>query len=91
MLYEVITKFKLKVIDKAETARRLLEENPTVSSVQAADNILKFSFSGDEGAAAELLKEMVVQDIPVLSFVEEESNLESIFMHIASGGIENAG
>ncbi len=84
-------KFKLKVIDKAETARRLLEENPTVSSVQAADNILKFSFSGDEGAAAELLKEMVVQDIPVLSFVEEESNLESIFMHIASGGIENAG
>ena len=55
--------------------------------IENTDDI-EFAFDGDDKQLSVLLKDIVMEDIPLLSFKEKEGNLEEIFMQI-TGGNEN--
>lgn len=62
---------------------------PTLKVIQHTETTMDFLLKGSEQEAAELLRAMVNQGIPVTSFRKTENNLESLFMEL-TGGEEDA-
>lgn len=77
---------QVKVRDKISTARAMIEENPWVAAVnETADGVLQVRFSGNVEEQQELLRALVVAELPVLSFAESSNSLEELFMQITKG------
>jgi ABC-2 type transport system ATP-binding protein len=76
--------------DSVERASSIIYTIPGVLKleVEAADegdwNIL-VEFAGDKSAVSALLKQLVLADIPVLTFTEETESLEDMFMKLTEG------
>lgn len=68
----------------------LLSQIPDVSNVTHQKNSrgdwdLEFNFTGNKLAVSELLKQLVLADIPLLNFKEERETLEDMFMKLTEG------
>lgn len=63
-------------------AKQFFEENPFISSIEVLENKLNFRFNGSDEEQMKLLKQIVQQDLPILSFAEDEKDLEDVFMAI---------
>lgn len=61
-----------------------LEENHQVAKIEKLEqeNTIQFLFKGTDDEQVQLLKMAILQDIPIISFTEIESNLEDVFMEI---------
>lgn len=53
----------------------------------SADTLL-FGFAGDNDQLSQLLSRLVQQNIPILSFHEQEGDLEALFMHVTTGKVQ---
>lgn len=82
---------RIKVLGDLDPAVRYLQEQPNLGSISIANDFIDADYDGDPNLVAELLKGLVKNDIPVISFTELEKNLESVFMHLTVGGVANAG
>jgi ABC-2 type transport system ATP-binding protein len=76
--------------DKVEAAKAALYAIPGVSElgVEAApegDWDVTVEFTGDKAAVSDLLKQLILADIPVLTFTEESDSLEDMFMKLTKG------
>ncbi|NYF24066.1 ABC transporter ATP-binding protein [Sporosarcina sp. JAI121] len=63
------------------------EEDPLVSNIEEladGDGII-FSYKGTEEDQVMLLKRAVMNNVPILSFMEHVTNLEDVFMEITKG------
>jgi ABC-2 type transport system ATP-binding protein len=78
-------KIRIKVAGLAEDAVRLLQEEPVIGGISISADVIEADFKGGEQHLPEILKKLVVRDIPVISFTEEGGSLESIFMHLTEG------
>ncbi|MFE7062300.1 ATP-binding cassette domain-containing protein [Sutcliffiella sp. NPDC057660] len=79
---------KVLVTGNMEGAIRFFEDCPSVSNIQIneqKENLLSFSFEGSDAEQVELLKNALGRGIMILSFSQEESNLEDIFLEITKG------
>lgn len=79
-------KIKVKVTGRAEEAVRLLQEQPSIGGVSLSGEVVEADFKGNEQILADILKRLVAQDIPVVSFTEESGSLEAVFMQLTEGG-----
>jgi ABC-2 type transport system ATP-binding protein len=75
-------KLKVKVKEKTEDTVRLLQEQPSIKGIRANGNIIEADFKGDDNTLSTILKRLVAQDIPVVSYTNEGESLETIFMHL---------
>lgn len=77
----------VKVRGLVESAVAFFEDDPFVSKIEVneGDRTLQFLYKGDETGQTELLKKAILNDIPILSFKETETNLEDVFMEITKG------
>jgi len=75
-------KLKVKVKENTENAVRLLQEQPSIKGIRINGNIIEADFKGDDNILSLILKRLVLQDIPVISYTLEGESLESIFMHL---------
>ena len=82
-------KIKIRIIDNAETAVRLLQEEPLITNVSLMGDTIEAGFKGNEQQMPSILKKLVVNDIPVISFSDEGGTLESVFMHLTEGEDDN--
>lgn len=75
--------------DKAEPAQSLLKTISGVRQLKAeranGDWNILVDFQGDKNAVSDLLKQLVLADIPVLTFTEEADSLEDMFMKLTKG------
>lgn len=73
----------------AEDARleSMLHANVGVGALNVSGQEARFSFAGDEVELAELLRQLIRQDLPVCHFQELESNLQDIFMKVSTGRV----
>jgi ABC-2 type transport system ATP-binding protein len=78
-------KLKIKVRNRLEEAVRLLQEQPSIGGIDISGNEIEASFKGDEQVLSEILKRLVTQEIPVVSFTEADESLESVFVHLMEG------
>lgn len=79
---------KVLVTGNMEGAIQFFEDCPSVSNIQINDqkeNLLSFSFEGSDAEQVELLKNALGKGLMILSFSQEESNLEDIFLEITKG------
>ncbi|UXH45590.1 ABC transporter ATP-binding protein [Rossellomorea vietnamensis] len=77
----------VKVRGLVESAVAFFEDDPFVSKIEVneEDRTLQFLYKGDETGQTELLRKAILNDIPILSFKETETNLEDVFMEITKG------
>ena len=72
----------ITVLNKQEDAIKILKENTNVGKIDINENKITAAFNGDDNECSELLKKLVIQNIPIVSFNREASSLEDIFIKI---------
>jgi ABC-2 type transport system ATP-binding protein len=59
-----------------------------VAEVFVEDGVLEVAFIGDEQATSGLLRHLIQNNVPVLSFAEATSDLEEIFLTVTKGEVQ---
>ena len=76
---------RARVIGPADKMERWLLEQPFVSKVSVANDMVSFEFTGDAEAQHQLLKNMVQAELRVVEFSGKTESLEDAFMAITEG------
>jgi ABC-2 type transport system ATP-binding protein len=79
---------KVVLINDLEKAIKYFEDIPSISNIQVneqKENLLSFSFDGTDEDQVCLIRNALDEGIMILSFSQEESNLEDIFLEITKG------
>ncbi len=91
---EIMNKIHKKRIVRAKLSSgkdnliRLLKEQSTVSDIVENTDDIEFAFNGKNEDLVSILRNIIMNGIPIYSFSENEGNLEEIFMTV-TGGEEN--
>ena len=72
----------ITVLDKVEEAIKILKEIPKVGKVKFENNKITAAFNGNEEECVILLKMLINNEIPIISFNRESTSLEDIFIKI---------
>jgi len=76
---------KVRIAGKMEEAVKVMKESPLVTNINAGENSIEAGFEGNDEEMAMLLKELVMRDVPVISFGQMDGNLEDVFMKVTKG------
>lgn len=70
-----------------EQATAFFEEEPFVANLERtdADASITFTYKGTTDEQVSLLKRAILNDVPILSFMEHMTDLEDVFMEITKG------
>ena len=88
---EIMQKLSQKRIIHIEPLRemekmvQILKEQPTIRSIVENTKDVEFDFTGTNDELSGVLKQLIMADIPLLSFREKEGNLEEVFMQVTGG------
>lgn len=78
----------MRVCDDQKKALDFLRKNRMVQALAIDGQEFQFTFTGSAQEEADLLNQMVMQGIRVLSFARKRDNLETIFMQLTKEGEE---
>jgi len=72
---------------KTTEAVSFFEEQPFVASIEEleGDEGISFIYRGEEAEQIDMLKRAILNDLPIVSFMEHVTNLEDVFMEITKG------
>lgn len=76
----------VRVLGRQEEALRILKEDRCVRRVSVREDALVADYTGTDEESAQLLRQLMLAEIPVESFYKEKGNLESLFLEITDGG-----
>lgn len=78
---------RVKLAEGAAAASSFFENDPFVSQIteKAESKTIEFLYRGSEEDQIMLLRKAISQGLPILSFAEEETDLEDVFMAITKG------
>ena len=77
----------VRLAGSLEKTIAFFEEDPFMSNIEQMDagDGITFSYKGTEEDQVGLLKRAIMNDVPILSFMEHVTNLEDVFMEITKG------
>ncbi|MEJ9279585.1 MULTISPECIES: ABC transporter ATP-binding protein [Ureibacillus] len=77
----------IKVLHEIEKTVKFLEEDPFVSSIEVLEGneAITFIYKGTKEEQMKLLQRAIVAGLPVYSFMEDEKDLEDVYMAITKG------
>lgn len=77
----------VKVLNEIEKTVRFLEEDPFVSAIEVLQEQkeITFVYKGTPEDQMNLLRRAMQQEIPIYALIEEEKDLEDVFMAITKG------
>lgn len=75
---------KIHVYENIETAVRVIKENLWVENLSIDGADITISFNGDEMDEAQLLTDLVKNDVKITSYMRESGNLEEVFMMVTA-------
>lgn len=76
---------KVKLSNGKENLIRLLKEQSTVKEITENTDNVEFAFEGTNDNLTSILRNIIMNGIPIFSFAENEGNLEEIFMTVTGG------
>ena len=88
---EIMQKLTQKRIIQVQTLSEkdkmigILKEQPSIRSMVENTKDVEFDFTGNDEELANILKQLVLADIPLIFFKEKEGNLEEVFMQVTGG------
>ena len=74
----------INVLKEPEKVVKILKENPKVERVYYEEIKVIAYFNGSDEESVELLKNLVVNNVPVISFNKQQHSLEEVFMKITN-------
>jgi ABC-2 type transport system ATP-binding protein len=77
---------KIKVTSDISKAIRCLKEHSAVDNIIEGENKVDFDFVGNDVDMNNLLKELIKNEVPIVTFSQVDGNLEDIFMRVTNGG-----
>lgn len=77
----------VRMAAKIDETIAFFEEQPFVTSIERleGDEGVSFIYRGEETEQIDMLKRAILNDLPILSFMEHVTNLEDVFMEITKG------
>ena len=63
----------------------MLKEQSTVKEITENTDNVEFAFEGTNDNLTSILRNIIMNGIPIYSFAENEGNLEEIFMTVTGG------
>lgn len=78
----------INVLGEADKAVEILKKNRYVRTLSLDEKNIVVTFVGRREDEAELLKQLITNDVEVVSFKREQSNLESLFLKIIDKGTQ---
>lgn len=72
----------ITVFKDVDRAAELLRRNPLVTRISIDKNKIAAHFTGSREEEAMLLHQLVKEQIPVVSFMREQTSLETLFFHL---------
>lgn len=76
-------------VETVDFATHALKAFPGVTDVfESPDGDLEAAFMGDDEAIGGLLRHLVMENVPVISFGEAQSDLEDIFLRVTKGEVQ---
>ncbi|HEX5565036.1 MAG TPA: ABC transporter ATP-binding protein [Sporosarcina sp.] len=77
----------VRLAAKTEEAVSFFEEQPFVTSIEKLEGEegISFIYRGGEVEQIDMLKRAILNDLPIVSFMEHVTNLEDVFMEITKG------
>ena len=72
----------ITVMDKVEEAIALLKEKAEIKEISVDGNKITINLAGGDKEAKDILKDLVLKDIPVISYSKSAGNLEEVFIQI---------
>jgi ABC-2 type transport system ATP-binding protein len=80
---------RIRILGDATPLAEMLGEEAAVHAITTSADLpagtLQIDFSGDDAALSQLLGRLVAAGMPVVSFGEEMSDLEDVFLHVTQG------
>jgi ABC-2 type transport system ATP-binding protein len=73
---------RIKLLDDMDRAINILKEQPLVSDIFQEDDMLEIGYKGKDEDLWPLLKTLVANDVPIISFSKTDGNLEKVFMEV---------
>jgi ABC-2 type transport system ATP-binding protein len=73
---------RIKLLDDMDRAINILKEQPLVSDIFQEDDMLEIGYKGKDEDLWPLLKTLVANDVPIISFNKTDGNLEKVFMEV---------
>ncbi|MDP7134371.1 MAG: ABC transporter ATP-binding protein [Planctomycetota bacterium] len=80
-------KIEIEVLDHEDLAYSIVRAFPRVMNIDYRDKRISFEFGGKADDLSELVRELVIKEIPVLWCREVDVNLEEAFMTITKGEV----
>ena len=77
----------LEVVEGGDRAEEILAATPGVSNVERSGNEFRMDAKLDRFQLAELNAKLVQAGIKVVSFTQDEGDLEDVFLHVTKGGL----
>jgi ABC-2 type transport system ATP-binding protein len=78
----------IRPVEHIEVLAHKLLLMPGIENATIHGRSVEVEFAGGEAEAAELLKELINRDIPIVEFKFKAQNLESVFMDITKGDVQ---
>ncbi len=75
----------IRFLGASETLIKLISQQPLVEGINEGVDTVSFEYRGGDEGLILIIKELVNNDIPIVSFSEKEGNLEELFMHLTGG------
>ncbi len=79
---------QIKLLSDAAAAQKLLAAHPGVGEIRGADGVLEVDYVGDDADVADVLAALVNGGHQVVSFHEENRDLEEVFLRLTRGSRE---
>lgn len=81
-------KIQVRLLDQGAEASMWLHGKAHVSDTEFVNpNEFRFDFTGEGQDQAELLREMISAGFPIVEFMDEEADLEDLFMKVTKGAL----
>ena len=72
----------ITVMDKVEETIGILKEQPEIKEISVDSNKITINLAGGDKEAMDILKKLVLKDIPVINYSKAAGNLEEVFIQI---------
>lgn len=76
---------RVESLGQMEKLVQVLGEQPVVKGIKENTFDVEFEFEGSKEALAGVLKQLILSEIPILSYKEREGDLEEVFMQVTGG------
>lgn len=85
---EAFSRVRLRTLERGEELAAWLDAHPDVSDLDVSAGIALFNFGGPPHELANLLREVIEADFPVVDFSSKAKSLEDIFLHVTEGRVQ---